>query len=80
MKPIKFKECNIEFAKDQDEYKTLHSFYDKDAQVAVFCYSFSFWDKLKILFNGKLWLGIMTHGKPLQPQLLSMDKSDLLKK
>ena len=72
MKSIKFKECNVEIAKDQEEYNTLYAYMDN--KVTVSCYKLSFKEWLKILFSGELWLGQANFGQPLQPQLPSVYK------
>lgn len=77
MKPIKFKESNSVFAENQDEYKSLPAFVDKDG-IVVTCYKLSFIDIVKVIFTGKIWLGVMTFKKPLQPQLLSVNKEDII--
>lgn len=76
MTNIKFKECNIEIAKNQKEYKSLHAFVDQTASIT--CYKLSFMDRIRALLFGKLWLGQLNFGNPLQPQLPSFKKSDLL--
>lgn len=72
MKNIKFKECNVEIAKDQEEYNTLYSY--MDSAMTVSCYKLSFKERFKILFSGELWLGQVNFGQPLQPQLPSVYK------
>lgn len=76
MENIKFEGCNVEIAKNQKEYKTLQAF--QDGRVTVTCYRLSFRERIKLLFTGRLWLGQMNFGKPLQPQLPSVDMCDLL--
>lgn len=78
MKAIKFKECNANFAENQKEYKTLPAFYDKQTGIAVSCYKLSLKETIKIILHRKVWVGIMTFNKPLQPQLLSVYKKDLI--
>ena len=34
MKNIKFKECNVEIAKDQEEYNTLYAYMDSEVTVS----------------------------------------------
>ena len=76
MRNIKFKECNASFAKNQKEYLELQAFVNEG--VVVTCYKLSWRERLKILFTGKLWLGQMTFGTPLQPQKPSVNKKDLI--
>jgi len=78
MKVIKFKECNVNFAENQEEYKTLPAFHDSKNGIVVSCYKLSLKDLIKVAFTRKIWLGIMTFNKPLQPQLMSVDKYELI--
>ena len=76
MENIKFEGCNVEIAKNQKEYKTLYAF--QNELVTVTCYRLSFRERIKLLFTGMLWLGQMNFREPLQPQLPSVDKCNLL--
>ena len=67
MKPIKFKEVNTTFAKDQPEYLPL-PVYKSDDGVVISCWSMSIKERLQILFTGRLWLRMLTFNEPLQPQ------------
>ena len=77
MKAIKFKGYNVEFAKDQDEYKTLPAFHDKESGIVTTCYKLSCMDLLKVIFTRKIWLGQVTFDKPFNPQKLSVNRKDL---
>jgi len=81
MESIKFKEVNVEFAGDRPGYKKLSAFYDKTQTegVVLTCYKFSFAERLRVLFRGRLWLSVMTFNSPLQPQFPSTKKSDHVK-
>ena len=76
MENIKFKECNIEIGKGQDVFYTLQAYFDGDAVVT--CYKLNVWERLKVLFTGKIWLGQMTFGSALQPQLPTVHKEILV--
>lgn len=76
MTNIKFEGCNIVYGEGQPEYIPLHA--QKMGNVTVTCYKLSFKERIKILFAGRLWLGQMNFGKPLQPQLPSVNKKDLI--
>lgn len=79
MKPIPFKEQNVVFAKDQPQYLPLPAFRsDEPDGVVVFCQSLSFKERLRVLFTGKIWCGLMMFGKPLTPSRFSTKKSDFL--
>ena len=75
MKPIDFKGVSVIVAKDQPEYKPLPSLVsdDKERKV-VSCWRLSFWERLKVLIFGNIWLSIITHGNPLQPIIMGVKK------
>lgn len=66
MKPVNFKHQNTIFAKDQPEYHPLPALRlgGKEGEV-VSCWEVSFWERVRILFTGKVWVSIMTYKKPL---------------
>jgi len=66
MKVIKFKECNAVYAKDQPEYLPLPSHKTKDGEVTS-CWKLSFWERLKVLITGRIFLQILTFNESLQP-------------
>ena len=72
MKAVKFKQSNIEIAKDQDQYITLPAHMDSDGTVTS-CWSLTWWERFKLLFSGHLFLQILTYGKPLQPLKMSVN-------
>lgn len=79
MNPIHFKEVNVEFAKDQPEYNTLPAFInDSPKGEVITCWRLSFKERLYILFNGNVWLSLMTFNSPLTPSYMSVKKSDVL--
>ena len=78
MEPIDFKGSNIIFAEHQDEYNNLPAYHNvKEGKVTI-CYKLTFIEVIILLFNRKLWVSIMTFNKPLQPQLLSVNKGDVI--
>lgn len=77
MKPIKFKECNVTFAKDQPEYNQLPAFRDEKGE-AVTCWKLTFKERLRILFKGKVWLCLLTFNQPLTPSFMSTKKSEVI--
>lgn len=79
MTPIKFKEANVTFAKDQPEYQPLPAFRNDSPQDEVItCWKLSFKERLRILFKGEIWLSLLTFNKPLTPSFLTTKKSDVL--
>ena len=79
MKPIEFKEQNIVIAKDQPQYGNLPAFISEDEEgIVVSCWKLSLKERMRLLFRGKLWVGLWTVNEPLTPSLFSTKKSDLL--
>jgi hypothetical protein len=75
MKPFKFKEHNMVWAKDQKEYMSLPAYIDKDSPEGqtIFCWRLSLKERIKLLFTGKLWHRVLTFHNPLQPQYLEVN-------
>lgn len=79
MKPKTFREVNIVFAKDQPQYQPLPAFRaDTPNGEVVTCWRLSFRERLRILFKGEVWLGLMTFNKPLTPSFMTTKKSEIL--
>lgn len=77
MKPIKFKEHNCVYAKDQPEYIQLPAFKSKDDKgTVIFCIGMSFKERLRVLFTGKIWCSLLTFNNPLTPSHFTTKKSD----
>ena len=66
MKIIRFKECNITYAKNQPEYLPLPAHKTKDGTV-ISCWGLSFFERLKVALTGKIYLKVLTFNRPLQP-------------
>lgn len=78
MKPIKFKEVNVEFAKNQDEYETLPALkLDTNEGEVISCWKLSFFERLKVLITGKVWLSLMSFNKALTPSFMSVNRKDV---
>ena len=79
MKPIKFPESNVTFGQYQGEYIALPALRVENKEGAVIsCWKLSFFERLKILITGRLWLNQMTFGDHLQPILPTANKLDLI--
>lgn len=79
MKPKKFKEANVVFAKDQPEYKQLPALRLKsDNGEVITCWELSFIERLRILLKGEVWLCMLTFNKPLTPTYMTTKKSELI--
>jgi len=77
MKPIKFKEQNCTYAENQPEYGNLPSYKDSDG-VVTSCWELSLTERLRVLFTGKIWMGLWSGDRPLTPSLLTTKKSELI--
>jgi hypothetical protein len=80
MNLIEFPEQTTVIAKNQPEYRPLpaHVAENDPYGRVTCCWKLSFWQRLRVLFTGRVWHQIMTFNKPLQPQLLTVTKSDVL--
>lgn len=81
MKPIEFKEQNVVFAKNQPEYQPLPAYRCTDPEgfgEVISCWKLSFWERLRVLFTGKIWASLCMFGKPLTPTFYTTRKSDVL--
>ena len=73
MKIIKFKECNVTYAKNQPEYLPLPAYKTSDGTVTS-CWGLSFFERLKVVLIGKIYLEVLTFNQPLQPLQMSVSK------
>lgn len=73
MKPTTFPQQNTEIAKTQDEYQTLPAFVDSVSGMVVSCWRLTLWERIKLLFTGRIWWHVWTFNQPLQPQLPAVD-------
>jgi len=60
MEPINFPESNLKLIKPQgmtdEDCGSLHVFNQEDQYIS--CWKPDFWDRLSILFTGKIWLWV----------------------
>ena len=79
MKAVKFKEVNMTFAENQDQYNSLPvlKYTDKEGSV-VSCFQLTWGERFRIFFNGKMWLMLLTFHKPLTPIFMTTKKSDVI--
>lgn len=79
MKPIRFEEVNVIFAKGQPEYLPLPAYRpnvprseDPKGEVIV-CLKMGIRERMKVLVTGRVWLKMLTFHLPLQPIQMSVD-------
>lgn len=78
MKPVKFKEANAVFAKNQPEYVSLPAYYSRDEDGHVIsCWKLSFIERMRVLFTGKIWHDSLTFDRPLQPIFFTTLKKEI---
>lgn len=77
MKPLNFKEQNIEFGKNQPKYGIMPGHLIKDNEGRfIFCMGLSFTERVRVLFTGKIWGMFLTFMQPLTPSHFTTKKSD----
>ena len=76
MKPIEFEEQNVIYAKDQPQYQPLPALKENDTTIT--CWELSEEDKKILNETGVVWLSQMNFGSPLQPVLMTVNKSELI--
>jgi len=68
MKPINFKEATTELEKPEsmtDEECSSLFIHQTEAGTCISCWTVSFWQRVKFLFHGKIWLGVLSgHTQP----------------
>lgn len=73
MEPTTFPEQTTVWAKNQKEdYKPLPAYSDETQTVT--CWKLTWYERIKILFTGKMWFQQMNFGQKLQPQYMTVDK------
>lgn len=75
---VQFPEVNVTYAKERPEYRPLPAHRQSDGTMTC-CWKLTFWQRVRILFTGRLWHCVMTFNKPLQPQLLLVTKPEMEK-
>lgn len=77
MKPITFPEVNTVFAVDQPEYQPLPSHKNSVGDVTT-CWELTDEEIEKLKETKCIYLSVKTFNKLLQPQLLSLDKEEVI--
>lgn len=64
MKPIKFKEATTELKKPSnmtdEECAVLPIFRDLKNNTCISLWKLTIWERIKLLFHGRIWLGVMS--------------------
>lgn len=77
MQPLNFDGANVVFGAKQPEYIPLPAEYrgGKSGEILT-CWELSPEELKRLQETGKLWLGVLTFGQPLQPVYLAVDKPE----
>ena len=69
MTAIDFPECTHVLAKDQPQYHMLPIHREKNdlSGTVTSCWRLTFWERVKVLFTGRVWLLQLTFGEQFQP-------------
>jgi hypothetical protein len=73
MEIVAFKGHNIVYAEDQPEYQPLPVYKRFDGELTC-CWKLSLWERIKVLFTGRMWLDVLTFNQALQPLRLTVGK------
>jgi hypothetical protein len=71
--PTEFKEATCVYAEDQPEYLPLPVHRTAKGAITA-CWKLGLWERLRLLFTGRLWLSVLTFNGPLQPLSPSASK------
>lgn len=80
MNLIQFPEQNVIIAKDQPRYMPLPGHRSKDdPEGRLTCrWGLTWRERFRVLLTGQIWHQVLTFNQPLQPQLLTVDKPEML--
>lgn len=77
MQPLNFEGANIVYGAKQPEYIPLPAEYrgGKSGEILT-CWELTPEELQRIQETGKIWVGVLTFGQPLQPLVVSVEKPD----
>ena len=80
MNPVAFPEANTVIAEDQPEYIPLPAHVDttNPAGRVTFCWQLNEDEIAEVRRTGQIWHTVLTFGGPLQPQMLTVEKPELV--
>lgn len=77
MKPIKFDGANVVYVANKPEYIPLPAERRPGRSCEVVtCWEISPDELKRVQETGKIYLGLLTYGQPLQPVIMSVDKPE----
>ena len=78
MKPTTFKHQNVVYAKDQPQYQPLPALrLDTPEGQVISCWKMSFYERLRVLFTGRIWVSLMSFNKPLTPSYITTKRKEV---
>lgn len=78
MEAVKFKHHNVVFAENQKEYKPIPALrIAGPGGHVISCWRLSLWERIKVLFLGRVWMDLMSYNQPLTPSHLSVNRKDM---
>ncbi len=80
MQLIDFPGRNVIYAEHQDEYLPLPAYRvpQDEYGTAVCCWKLTWRERFRVLLRGRVWHKMLTFNQPLQPQLLSATKPEIV--
>jgi len=78
MKAVEFEQQNIVIAENQEEFHSIPAYYSAFEGTVSFCFELDPEELEEIAATGKLWVQVVTGGKPMQAILMSTKKEDVL--
>ena len=74
MTPHRFPEANVVFGEGQPEYQPLPAVVGLFNGEVITCWRPSLWERVKLLWTGRVWVHQLTFGGRLQPLIVSAHK------
>lgn len=78
MTSVDFKDSNVKFAEEQDNYITLPALRLNDQNDTIItCWRLSWHERIKCLFTGRIWMSEMNFNRALTPRYFSLNRKDV---
>ena len=78
MKSIEFKDVNVRFAENQEQYQTLPALRIGDEKDTIItCWGLSIKERLRLLFTGRIWMSEMNFHGNLTPRFFSTKRKEI---
>lgn len=77
MRPVEFSLQNTVYAKDQPEYLPLPAYRTPDVEEVTACWGMSWRERIRVLLTGRVYVTLLTFGKPLTPSIVSTEPPEV---